>query len=160
MRPRPADRRERRTPGPATEPRQEPDGAAADTAVMDSVWESGGMHVHVLGRGERFWLWLTKAISVMSSLPVKRKSFSRYAQNGSITHGEIRRCDETNGGVRERAHRDSRTAEGVSQVKFCNVLHVCESSAPDSDLSGDTLQMLTRYLAIDYCCGLWYRRSC
>lgn len=117
MRPRPADRRE--WPRPATEPRREPDGAAADTAVMDSVWKIGGMHVNVLGGGERFWLWLTKAISVMSSLWVKRKSVSRYAQNGSITHGEIRRCDETNGRVSERAGRDSWTAEGVSWGMFC-----------------------------------------
>lgn len=54
MRPRPADRRKRRTPRPAAAPRQEPDGAAAETAVMDGVWEIAGMHVHVLGRGERF----------------------------------------------------------------------------------------------------------
>lgn len=123
MRPRLADRRERGTPGPATEPWLEPDGAAVGTAVMDGVWEIGGMHVHVLGRGERFWLGQTKAISVMSSLRVKQKSVSRYAQNGSITHGEIRRRDETNGRESERAHRDGRTAEkqneGVSQAKFC-----------------------------------------
>lgn len=54
MRARPADRREWRTPRPATEPRWEPDGASAEMAVMDGVWEIGGMHVHVLGRGERF----------------------------------------------------------------------------------------------------------
>lgn len=94
----------------------------------------------------------------MSSLRVKRKSVSRYAQNGSITHGEIRRRDETNGRESERAHRDSRTAEkhndGVSQATFWDVLQMCESSAPDSEPDGDTLQMLTSELANDYCCGL------
>lgn len=84
----------------------------------------------------------------MSFLRVKRKSVSRYAQNGSITHGEIRRSDETNGNASERAHADSRTAEkqneGVSQANFCNfVLNMCESSAPEPDLDGDTLQTLT-----------------
>ena len=155
MRPRPADRRERRTPRPGAELRREPDGSAADMAVMDGGWEIGGMHVHVLGRGERFWLGLTKAISVMSSHHRKGKSVSRYAQNGSITHGEIRRCDEANGreGGREREREltGSRTAEklneGVPQATFWDV-------AAATDLEGDALQM-----AVDYCCGLWYRRS-
>lgn len=83
----------------------------------------------------------------MSFLRVKRKSVSRDAQNGSITHGEIRRSDEANGNASESAHADSRTAgkqnEGVSQANFCNVLNTCESSAPESDLDGDTLQTLT-----------------
>lgn len=132
MWPRPADRRERRTPGPATEPWREPDGAAADMAVMDGVREIGGIRVHVLGKGERFWLWLTKAISVMSPPQEKRKSVWRYAWNGSITHGEIRRCDETNAGVSERAHRDGPTAEKTTRgsvrlsfVMFCTCARRC-----------------------------------
>lgn len=84
----------------------------------------------------------------MSFLRVKRKSVSRYGQNGSITHGEIRPSDETNGSESERAHGDSWTAakqnEGVSQANFCNVVNTCERSVPDSDLDGDTLQTLTR----------------
>lgn len=57
---------------------------------------------------------LTKAISVMSSRRVKRKSASRYGQNGSITHGEIRRRDETNGRESGRARRDRQTADTQS----------------------------------------------
>lgn len=85
----------------------------------------------------------------MSFLRVKQKSVSRYAQNGSITHREIRRSDETNGNASEEAHADSRTAgkragnKGVSQANFCNVLNMCKSSASESDLDGDTLQTLT-----------------
>lgn len=54
MRPRPADRRERRMPGPATALWREPYGAAADTALAGGGWEIGGMHVRARGRGERF----------------------------------------------------------------------------------------------------------